>query len=120
MQVRNSLIVLAAHHKLSCICLQFPVPFARVGKYHSENHLMVVSSFGRFIPWKKLKNFRPSRRLNLHPSLVPKYRGASPIQYAIADDCKETGVSIIEVERVGLGYDKGNIWAQKVVVSFLV
>jgi methionyl-tRNA formyltransferase len=73
----------------------------------------VVSSLGRYIPWKILKPFPPSRRLNVHPSLIPKYRGAAPIQWTIADGLKETGVSIIEVEKVGLGYDVGDIWAQK-------
>lgn len=81
---------------------------------------MIVSSIGRYIPWKILKHFHRSRRLNVHPSLIPKYRGAAPIQYAIADGLAESGVSIIEVERVGMGYDVGDIWAQKRVVCKFV
>lgn len=50
--------------------------------------------------------------------MIPQYRGAAPIQWAIADGLEETGVSVIEVERVSLGYDIGDIWAQKRVVSF--
>jgi methionyl-tRNA formyltransferase len=78
---------------------------------------MIVSSLGRYVPWKVLKRFHRSRRLNVHPSLIPKYRGAAPIQYAIADGLEKTGVSIIEVERVGMGYDVGDIWGQNTVVS---
>lgn len=47
--------------------------------------------------------------------MIPKYRGAAPIQWAIADGLKETGVSIIEVEKVSRGYDVGDIWAQRSV-----
>ena len=49
--------------------------------------------------------------------MIPRYRGAAPIQWAIADGLTETGVSVIEVEKVSLGYDVGDIWAQKPVVS---
>jgi len=51
--------------------------------------------------------------------MIPRYRGAAPIQWAIADGLDETGVSVIEVEKVSLGYDVGDIWAQKPVVSVL-
>ncbi|KAG8754892.1 Methionyl-tRNA formyltransferase [Serendipita sp. 396] len=93
--------------------MRFPQPFHR--QMHHPSQLLIVSSLGRFIPWKVLKKFHPSRKLNVHPSLIPKYRGAGPIQWAIADGLEETGVSIIEVEKVGMGYDVGDIWAQKTV-----
>ncbi|KAG8833409.1 Methionyl-tRNA formyltransferase [Serendipita sp. 399] len=91
--------------------MHFPKPFHRPMNYPSQ--ILIVSSLGRYIPWKVLKRFDPSRKLNLHPSLIPMYRGAAPIQRAIADGREETGVSIIEVERVAMGYDVGDIWAQK-------
>jgi methionyl-tRNA formyltransferase len=76
-----------------------------------------VASFGQYIPNKILKCFWPGRKLNIHPSILPKYRGAAPIQWAIADGLEETGVSVMEVERVGRGYDVGDIWDQRSVVS---
>jgi methionyl-tRNA formyltransferase len=93
---------------------QFPSPFN--AEQHSASQVLIVSSFGRYIPWNVLKRFQNSRRLNLHPSMIPRYRGAAPIQWAIADGLDETGVSVIEVEKVSLGYDVGDIWAQKPVV----
>jgi methionyl-tRNA formyltransferase len=76
-----------------------------------------VASFGHYIPKNILKCFWPGRKFNIHPSLLPKYRGAAPIQWAIADGLEETGVSIMEVEQVGRGYDVGDIWDQRSVVS---
>lgn len=58
--------------------------------------LFVVSSYGKMIPsaWLKV----PSRyALNVHPSLLPKYRGAAPINWPIILGDKETGMSIAEV-----------------------
>ncbi len=56
--------------------------------------LVVVASYGKIIP----KSFLDLPRygcLNVHPSLLPKYRGASPIQNTILNNEKEAGVSII-------------------------
>ncbi len=59
----------------------------------------VVVAFGQFIP-KRVREL-PSRGylINAHASLLPKYRGASPIAQAILDGEAETGVSIMRVER---------------------
>lgn len=48
--------------------------------------------------------------INIHPSLLPKYRGSSPIQYALLNGDKETGVSIINLNRK---IDSGGILGQK-------
>ena len=48
--------------------------------------------------------------LNIHPSLLPKYRGASPIQYALLNGDKISGVSIININNK---IDSGNILGQK-------
>ena len=48
--------------------------------------------------------------INIHPSLLPKYRGSSPIQYALLNGDKETGVSIINLNSK---IDSGSILAQK-------
>lgn len=54
----------------------------------------------------------------MHPSLLPKYRGAAPIQHALLDGAKTTGVSIIEMED-GKGFDFGDIWAQETFVRYV-
>lgn len=65
------------------------------------------------IPDSVLHLFSPSRRLNVHPSLIPLYRGPAPIQHAIADGREETGVTILEMKEKRFGADVGDIWAQK-------
>lgn len=58
--------------------------------------LFVVASYGKIIPTSWLGV--PSKlALNVHPSLLPKYRGAAPIHWALLDGEKETGVSIAEL-----------------------
>ncbi|KAG6900287.1 hypothetical protein C0993_000260 [Termitomyces sp. T159_Od127] len=57
-----------------------------------------------------LDNFAPNRRLNVHPSLLPAYRGPAPIQHAILNDEKETGVSVIKMLKFKEGIDAGDIW----------
>ena len=69
------------------------------------------------IPDRILHLFPVSRRLNVHPSLVPKYRGPAPIQHAIAEGAEETGVCILEMKEKKLGADIGEVWARKVLVS---
>src|SRR5581483_7163002 len=48
--------------------------------------------------------------LNVHTSLLPKYRGAAPIQWAILDDEPETGVTIMKMDA---GLDTGDILTQR-------
>lgn len=59
--------------------------------------LGVVAAYGRIIPQSVIETF-PHGILNVHPSLLPKYRGASPIQTAIANGETQTGVSIIKMD----------------------
>lgn len=70
------------------------------------------------IPDAFLHLFAPDRRLNVHPSLLPLYRGPAPIQHTIADEREETGVSILEMKEKRFGADVGDIWAQKPFVNF--
>ncbi|MBI1863652.1 methionyl-tRNA formyltransferase [Candidatus Woesebacteria bacterium] len=62
-----------------------------------EADLGIVASYGKIIPESVIKNFRFGI-LNIHPSLLPKYRGASPIQYAIKEGEEKTGVTIIKMD----------------------
>ena len=70
--------------------------------------VIVVACFGQFLK----RNLLAAPRLgtiNVHPSLLPKYRGASPIQWALANGDAETGVSVLHVTPK---MDAGDILAQ--------
>lgn len=59
--------------------------------------LAVIAAFGKILPQEILEIPRLGF-INVHPSLLPKYRGASPIQYAILNGDKETGVTIMKID----------------------
>jgi len=61
-----------------------------------EVDLLVVVAYGRIIGEKILAAY-PRRIINVHPSLLPKYRGVAPYQWAIINGERETGVSIINL-----------------------
>ena len=70
--------------------------------------VFVVASYGKLIPGSWLQI--PSKAaFNVHPSLLPKYRGAAPIAWQILDGEKEVGVSIAEVTKE---LDAGDIFEQ--------
>lgn len=73
-----------------------------------EPDLIVVAAYGMMVPAEILE-IPPHGCLNIHPSLLPKYRGASPIQASIANRDTETGISII---RMSQKMDAGDIVAQ--------
>ncbi len=60
-------------------------------------NVFIVASYGKIIPQAVL-DIPSKKTLNIHPSLLPKYRGASPLQAAILDDAKDTGVTIMEID----------------------
>lgn len=55
--------------------------------------LAVAVSFGKLIPASFLQSLRFGG-LNVHPSFLPKYSGSSPIQHALMNDCRNTGVTV--------------------------
>jgi methionyl-tRNA formyltransferase len=67
--------------------------------------LMVVVAYGQILP-QRLLDIPPHGCLNVHTSLLPKYRGAAPIQRAIANGENETGVTIMKMDA---GLDTGPI-----------
>src|SRR5947208_3361452 len=70
---------------------------------------IIVVGYGRIIPqW--MIDLPPLGNLNLHASLLPKYRGAAPIQWAIACGEKVTGVTTMQIDA---GLDTGDILLQK-------
>jgi methionyl-tRNA formyltransferase len=66
---------------------------------------IVVVAFGRILP-PEILDLPPRGCVNLHASLLPKYRGAAPIQWAIINGEQETGVTTI---RMDPGMDTGDI-----------
>ena len=72
-------------------------------------NLGLVFSYGRIIPRKILDLFKFGVWI-VHPSILPKYRGASPIAQALIDGEKETGVTLIIADE---GIDTGEIIGQK-------
>ncbi|KAF8131646.1 formyl transferase [Boletus edulis] len=83
--------------------------------FQNASHLLITASFGRILPVSILRLFPNTQRLNVHPSLLPAYRGPAPIQHALMADERETGVCVIEMGEVrrkaGKLVDAGDIWA---------
>ena len=82
----------------------------KLGSLEIDASVGLVASFGAFIPKKLIDRF-PRGMFNVHPSLLPKYRGASPIQHALMNGDKETGVSIIDLSTKG--FDAGKVYAME-------
>jgi methionyl-tRNA formyltransferase len=61
--------------------------------------------------------FPPGGKLNVHPSLLPKYRGPAPLQHTIMNGDRETGVCVIDMLKFGEGIDTGGVWACEKMVS---
>lgn len=67
--------------------------------------IMVVVAFGQILT-KTVLEIPPKGCVNVHASLLPKYRGAAPIQWAIIDGEKETGVTTMMMDQ---GIDTGDM-----------
>ena len=76
-----------------------------------EPDIIVVAAFGQIIP-KSILELPKYGCINIHASLLPKYRGAAPIQQAVIDGEKESGVTIM---RMGTGLDTGDMISKIVV-----
>jgi len=73
--------------------------------------LIIVAAYGQIIP-KEILDIPKHGCLNVHPSLLPRWRGASPIQYAILNGDEKTGVTIFLVDEK---MDHGPILNQRIV-----
>lgn len=81
-------------------------------KYHAD--VIVVIAFGQILP-KSILELTPYGCINVHASLLPKYRGAAPIQWAIIDGEKVTGVTTMQMDE---GLDTGDmIMKEEVPIS---
>ena len=76
-----------------------------------QPELIIVAAFGQFLS-KEILELPKYGCINVHASLLPKYRGAAPIQYAIIKGEKESGVTIMQMD---IGMDTGAM-LDKVVV----
>lgn len=73
--------------------------------------IFVVAAFGQILP-KELLVMPKYGCVNIHASLLPKYRGAAPIQWAVINGEKESGVTI---QQMGEGVDTGDILLKRAV-----
>ncbi|BFL72164.1 methionyl-tRNA formyltransferase [Anaerococcus sp.] len=76
-----------------------------------EIDFIVVVAFGQLIGNLLLEEFH-DRIINLHPSILPKYRGAAPMQFTLLNGDKETAPTTMLIEK---GMDSGDILLQNVV-----
>jgi len=83
-----------------------PEEIAKIASYQPD--LILVIAFGQKIS-TELINLPPKGAINIHASLLPKYRGAAPINWAIINGETETGISIIALAEK---MDAGSICAQ--------
>lgn len=84
-----------------CVC--------ELEKYHAD--IMVVVAFGQILP-KEILDMTPYGCVNVHASLLPKYRGAAPIQWAIIDGEERTGVTTMQMDE---GLDTGDMLLKREV-----
>lgn len=70
--------------------------------------IIIVAAFGQIIP-KEILDMPEFGCINIHASLLPKYRGAAPIQQAVINGDKEAGVTIM---KMGIGLDTGDMISQ--------
>jgi methionyl-tRNA formyltransferase len=101
------------------VALQANLPVLQPPRARDENFiaqlaalqpdLIAVAAFGQILP-KAILDLPRHGCLNVHTSLLPKYRGAAPIQHAILNGDPETGVTIMKMD---VGLDTGDIITQE-------
>lgn len=87
-------------------CVRYKIPYLSVQKFNSLTiqqlkksgaKLGILADFGLIVS-KDILSLFPKGIINIHPSLLPKYRGPTPIQTAILNGEKTTGISIIKLD----------------------
>ena len=94
---------------------EFGIPVFQPEKIREEEYVeelrslnpdvIVVAAFGQILP-ESILNIPKYGCINIHASLLPKYRGAAPIEWAVIDGEKETGVTTMYMEK---GLDTGDM-----------
>ena len=108
--------------KIKLIAQKYKIPVLQPGNPKSEDFLtqiyqlspdlIVVASYGKILS-DQLLQIPKYQGINIHPSLLPKYRGASPIQFTLLNGEKETGVSVIQITSK---VDAGAIISQEKII----
>ncbi len=98
--------VLAVQHNIPVyqpVTLKNEDAFETIRKLNPD--LLVVVAYGKILP-KPILDYPKFGCINVHASLLPKYRGAAPIQWAVLNGDKKTGVC---VQQMDIGIDTGDI-----------
>jgi methionyl-tRNA formyltransferase len=95
--------------KVAATELGIPVSHAMEDVVAADVELAIVVAYGRIIPTSVLDRVP---MLNLHFSLLPRWRGAAPVERAILAGDHETGVCVMKVEE---GLDTGAVYARRVI-----
>lgn len=102
--------VLAAQHGIPVLQprrIKTPEAVAQLRQYAAD--VYVVAAFGQILS-QEILDLPKYGCLNVHASLLPKYRGASPIQHAIIDGEETTGITVMQMDA---GLDTGDILYKK-------
>ena len=94
---------------LQPVRIRTPESVEELGKYEAD--IYVVAAFGQILSRQILEMPRYGC-VNIHASLLPRYRGAAPIQYAILNGDEMTGVTIMQMDE---GLDTGDILTMKAI-----
>ncbi len=89
--------------------IKTPEAIAQLKQYEAD--VYVVAAFGQILS-QEILDMPKYGSLNIHASLLPKYRGASPIQHVIIDGEKETRVTIMQMDA---GIDTGDMLYKKTI-----
>ena len=92
---------------LQPVNIKGPLFIEELMQFHPE--IIIVVAYGKILPLKVLK-LPPHGCVNVHASLLPKYRGAAPIQWAIIRGEKKTGITTMLMDE---GLDTGDILLQQ-------
>lgn len=103
------------------VALKYDIPVLQPKRVRAEEtvralseipaDIIVVVAFGQIIP-KSILEMKKYGCINVHASLLPAYRGAAPIQWAVVDGLKETGVTIMQMDE---GLDTGDMLTKVIV-----
>ena len=80
---------------------------AELRQYHPD--IIGLTAYGNILP-ENIINLPPLGTINVHGSLLPKYRGAAPIQWVLINGETETGITIMQMDK---GVDTGDILLQE-------
>ncbi|HIH2763062.1 MAG TPA: methionyl-tRNA formyltransferase [Candidatus Azoamicus sp.] len=100
-------------HEVKKISLKYNIPTLTTDNINNDEiiikklnpDIIIITEYSEKIK-QNIINIPKYGIINIHPSLLPKFRGPTPIQSAIINELNETGVSIIKINEK---YDKGNI-----------